>query len=202
MKDLILDHRDDYRMYGLVPYNISPIQQGIQFGHALQEYNNYFIDNQESKNKHTLNIDSEYKKAFDSWRLFGKTFIVLNGGTTNNRIIEGEYFGSLNKYKEELDKAGILNATFKEPDLGEQLTAIVFLAPKQVYNKKEYPDFLDYIKLNTQFNYELFEDIKEEYDSGFSTNSEYKKIYDEWINFIGGNRNLFLREFLKHLKFA
>jgi hypothetical protein len=40
MKDLILDHKDDWRMYGLVPYNISPIQQGIQFGHAVQEYNN------------------------------------------------------------------------------------------------------------------------------------------------------------------
>lgn len=27
-----------YRMYGLVPYNISPIQQGIQFGHGVVEY--------------------------------------------------------------------------------------------------------------------------------------------------------------------
>ena len=27
-----------YRMYGLVPYNISPIQQAIQFGHAVVEY--------------------------------------------------------------------------------------------------------------------------------------------------------------------
>ena len=25
-------------LYGLVPYNISPIQQGIQFGHAVVEY--------------------------------------------------------------------------------------------------------------------------------------------------------------------
>jgi hypothetical protein len=25
-------------MYGLVPYNISPIQQAIQFGHAVVEY--------------------------------------------------------------------------------------------------------------------------------------------------------------------
>ena len=28
----------ELRMYGLVPYNISPIQQGIQFGHAVVEY--------------------------------------------------------------------------------------------------------------------------------------------------------------------
>ncbi len=26
------------RMYGLVPYNMSPIQQGIQFGHAVVDY--------------------------------------------------------------------------------------------------------------------------------------------------------------------
>jgi hypothetical protein len=28
----------EYRMYGLVPYNLSPIQQGIQFGHGVIEY--------------------------------------------------------------------------------------------------------------------------------------------------------------------
>jgi len=32
------------RMYGLVPYNISPIQQGIQFGHAVVEYSLYHND--------------------------------------------------------------------------------------------------------------------------------------------------------------
>ena len=28
----------ELRMYGFVPYNISPIQQAIQFGHAVVEY--------------------------------------------------------------------------------------------------------------------------------------------------------------------
>jgi len=194
MKDLILEHKDDYRMYGLVPYNISPIQQGIQFGHALQEYNNYFIDN--------IIKNSEEKIAFDNWRLYGKTFIILNGGTTNNRIIEGQYFGSLNRAKEELDKANILNATFKEPDLGEQLTAIVFLVPKQVYNKKEYPDFLEYVKLNCEFNFDLFEEIKEEYESGCFSNSTNENIYKQWVDFIGGEKNIFLRDFLKSFKLA
>ncbi len=194
MKDLILDHKDDYRMYGLVPYNISPIQQGIQFGHALQEYNNYFIDN--------IIKNSEEKTAFDNWRLYGKTFIILNGGTTNNRIIEGQYFGSLNRTKKELDKANILNATFKEPDLGEQLTAIVFLVPKQVYNKKEYLDFLEYVKLNCEFNFDLFEEIKEEYESGCFSNSTNENTYKQWVDFIGGEKNIFLREFLKNFKLA
>jgi len=194
MKDLILEHKDDYRMYGLVPYNISPIQQGIQFGHALQEYNNYFIDD--------IIKNSEEKKAFESWRLFGKTFIILNGGTTNNRIIEGQYFGSLNRVKEELDKANILNATFREPDLGEQLTAIVFIVPKQVYNKKEYPDFLEYAKLNLEFNLDFFEKTKEEYETGLFISSDNENIYKNWVDFIGGEKNIFLRDLLKNFKLA
>ena len=28
----------ELRMYGIVPYNISPIQQAIQFAHAVVEY--------------------------------------------------------------------------------------------------------------------------------------------------------------------
>ena len=194
MKDLILEHKDDYRMYGLVPYNISPIQQGIQFGHALQEYNNYFIDD--------IIKNSEEKKAFESWRLFGKTFIILNGGTTNNRIIEGQYFGSLNRVKEELDKANILNATFREPDLGDQLTAIVFIVPKQVYNKKEYPDFLEYAKLNLEFNLDFFEKTKEEYETGLFISSDNENIYKNWVDFIGGEKNIFLRDLLKNFKLA
>ena len=64
----------EYRMYGLVPYNISPIQQAIQFGHALQEYNNAM----------KVITVGERAWAFDNWRLKDKTSIILNGGTTNN----------------------------------------------------------------------------------------------------------------------
>ena len=28
----------EWRMYGMVPYNISEIQKGIQFGHAVVEF--------------------------------------------------------------------------------------------------------------------------------------------------------------------
>ena len=34
----------EWRMYGIVPYNISDIQKGIQFGHAVQEYNNLMFE--------------------------------------------------------------------------------------------------------------------------------------------------------------
>ena len=48
----------ELRMYGLVPYNISPIQQGIQFGHAKDEYTLSMFEILDEKEKH----DSESLK--------------------------------------------------------------------------------------------------------------------------------------------
>ena len=77
----------ELRMYGLVPYNISPIQQGIQFGHAVVDYG------QLAKTLSTEhpNIISQY----DDWANNWKTFIILNGGTTNKSL---EYTGTLNNH--------------------------------------------------------------------------------------------------------
>lgn len=110
----------EYRMYGFVPYQLSGIQAGIQFGHAVVEYGNRF------------NQTPEYQK----WSTQDKTFIVLDGGTTNNSPIN---FGTLNKLKNELFDLGLRNAEFKEPDLGDQLTAIVFLLDERVWDKEKYP---------------------------------------------------------------
>lgn len=109
----------EYRLYGLVPYNISDIQKGIQFGHGVVEYSNIFSD------------DSNYKK----WSQYDKTFIILNGGTTND--IEKDhttkdgntykcYEGILNNHKSDLIRNNINIASFREPDLQNALTAVVF----------------------------------------------------------------------------
>ena len=87
-----------YRMYGLVPYNISPIQQGIQFGHGVVEYIMNNINKPETQH----------------WAHNDKVFIILNGGTTNN--FEGE-LGTLNKHLLTLKEKGILVSTFSETDL-------------------------------------------------------------------------------------
>ena len=69
--------RLEYRMYGLVPYNISPIQQGIQFGHEVVEYGL----------KHgKSNVINDKVDTYTQWAKNDKTFIILNGGTTNNRF--------------------------------------------------------------------------------------------------------------------
>lgn len=111
-----------YRMYGLVPYNISPIQQSIQYGHGVVEYlNKYFCD-----------LDCT------EWRLNDKTFIILNGGTTNKT--PGE-LGTLNLHADKLWEMKVKTARFHEPDLGNQLTAVVFLVDERVYDKKMWPDY-------------------------------------------------------------
>ena len=117
----------ELRMYGLTPYNLSPIQQGIQFGHAVQEYNN-MMEYGESLSE---------RIQFDKWRKEDKTFIILNGGTTNNNP---ERFGTLNKHMVTLEDMEIKFASFYEPDLGDQLTAVVFLVDEYVFNKEKYPD--------------------------------------------------------------
>ena len=60
-------------MYGIVPYNISPIQQAIQFGHAVVEYGQMAKTN------------SNVTELYDDWADNWKTFIILNGGTTNDK---------------------------------------------------------------------------------------------------------------------
>jgi hypothetical protein len=176
--------RLELRMYGLVPYNISPIQQAIQYGHALQEYNNEIIEliNDEFK-------EGPYKEAkreiykFEQWRLEDKTFIILNGGTTNKDL---DKLGTLNNHRLTLREHGIKIADFYEPDLGDQLTAVVFLVDERVFDRKKYPDYDglfhgDGTPLATDYN---------EWKLQFGTyQPDIEKI-------------IFLREFLRNFKLA
>jgi hypothetical protein len=157
-----------YRMYGLVPYNISPIQQGIQFGHAVVEYGNSYGSSQE----------------YHRWSRKDKTFIILNGGTTNTSNVN---YGSLNTYDDLLGFNGVRRSKFFEPDLGDQLTAIVFLIDDRVFDKVNWPN----------------------YDGPFYADGKtpMENIYYEWkMQFAEteeeADRIIFLREFLSKLKLA
>lgn len=165
----------ELRMYGLVPYNISPIQQGIQFGHAVVEYGR-MID--ELKIHSTGSYDNSVIDQYKSWADKWKTFIILNGGTTNSRfrLEDGLPFGTLNQHALTLAQMGVELATFKEPDLGDQLTAVVFIVDERVFNEKKWPKPDD-----------------------FDTDSTVRKNF---IKSIGGPRNLKLREFLKQFRLA
>ena len=95
----------EYRMYGLVPYNLSPIQQGIQFGHAVVDY------------ARTLRDIEPFEQIYNKWADKDKTFIILNGGTTNN---SSERLGTLNHHMDTLRYNGIQVQHFYELYLGYQ----------------------------------------------------------------------------------
>lgn len=158
-----------YRMYGLVPYNISPIQQGIQFGHAVVEYGLEYFETEE----------------YQEWARRDKTFIILNGGTTNNKPM---HLGSLNEHYFEFTDRGIKIGEFHEPDLGDQLTAVVFLVDDRVFDKKNFPDYEG----------PYLDDMN---------SIPVTTFYNEWLNKFSTDRKeaqniLFLRDYLKQFKFA
>jgi len=76
-----------YRMYFFVPYNLSPIQQAIQAGHAGMEY---VYKNQ---------INPELIQFMNN----DKTWIVLNGETTNRSMVP-DIRGSLNIILDEISQ--------------------------------------------------------------------------------------------------
>jgi hypothetical protein len=196
-----MEEKLELRMYGLVPYNISPIQQAIQFGHAVVEYGQR-VKMTISLSKLSLNSSQIYDDWADNW----KTFIILNGGTTNYKYNEdGSQFGTLNNHLQLLKEHNVDLAIFNEPDLGDQLTAIVFIADERVFNRKKYPDFEDWVIDNYgdlirsdyyTTSFMLAQQIKA------SDKKEDKKVYEEWKKIVGGEKNVFLRDFLKNFKLA
>lgn len=150
----------ELRMYGFVNYQLTGIQKGIQFGHAVVEYG------QQVKKTGDPKLINKWNDWADNW----KTFIILNGGTTNDKN------GSINKLYEEVKKNNIFTVSFREPDLGDQMTAFVFIVDERVFNKNKYPDFQS------------------------SWINPFAKF--SWIKKIGGEDNLFLRNFLLDKKLA
>jgi hypothetical protein len=145
------ENKDKFRMYGLVPRNIGTIDKGIQFSHALQEYNN----NMEL-------MKGSIVDDFSTWRLEDKTVILLDGGTSI----------TMEEHIEKLLTAGIHLGVFREPDLNNMVTGIVFLVPEQVYKKEVFPDF--------------------------AVGDDFM----DWFTSVGGETNQYLRTFLSQFRLA
>jgi hypothetical protein len=166
-----------YRMYGLVAYQLSgTIHAGIQFGHAVVEYGR------------NVNGIKPFEKIYNKWADCDKTFIILNGGTTNK---DPEKLGTLNQHLNTLNEVGVILHVFFEPDLGDQLTAIVFIVDERVFNKKDYPDFEVELPSEKLTKKQLSHLEKKNNDR-----------YQAWKNMIGGEKNVFLREFLSNFRLA
>jgi len=184
-----MNERLKFRMYFFVPYNISPIQQAIQAGHAALEYAHQYRDSSD----------------FLNFIKNDKTWIILNGGTTNHNIepsSEGgtQYVGSLDQILDSIGFAHINHSSFYEPDLNNALTAVCFLADERVWDYETYPDFIDFYAnlfpndMTPQRRVEL----------RLKSEEELKQLpyYNEWVEFLGGNKNVFLRQLLKGKKLA
>jgi len=178
------------RMYFFVPYNISPIQQAIQAGHAALEYARDFKD------------DEVFIDFADNW----KTWIILNGGTTNHNVSgpDGLLQGTLNQIATEISDNDINFSYFLEPDLNDALTAVCFICDERVFDYEKYPDLEKFI-LAVDFP----DDTKAKYDSyriagkGYDELKElFPSIYKQWETSLGGAQNVFLRQLLKGKKLA
>lgn len=172
----------ELRMYFFVPYNISPIQQGIQAGHALGEYMLKFG---------RFNPGHAVWDFLEKW----KTFIIFNGGTTNsNRDFAMISHGTLNQIVDALVENEIEMAYMFEPDLNEALSAVAFICDERVFNYKDYPDLKEFLGIKRGDNlYELSDEELQE---------KLPEEYKEWVEALGGEKNVFLRELLKNKKFA
>lgn len=177
----------EYRMYGLVPYNISPIQQAIQYGHAVVDYGMNVSSWTYGFATGVFSLVDRHEK----WARVDKTFIILNGGTTNNNP---ERLGTLNKHLITLREAGVMVQDFYEPDLGDQLTAVVFLIDERVFNKTLYPSFIPEV-----LPYSPKKPSEKALSQLEARNAEN---YALWVEKIGGATNAFLREFLQPFKLA
>lgn len=101
---------------------------------------------------------------------------MLNGGTTLD----------LNNIMDELKEKEIAFAYFQEPDLDDIVTAIAILVDERVYDKDKYPDYNEWKNPS---------DIVMDIFTKMGTNKQ-NEIGADWVEFIGGNENVFLRELL------
>jgi hypothetical protein len=185
----------ELRMYFFVPYNISPIQQGIQAGHALGRY---CLKYGRHDPKH---IVWDFLEQWETW-------VILNGGTTNDeRNFEMIPAGSLNVIGDQLQDNDIEFAFMIEPDLNHALTALSFICDERVFNKKDYPDFIDYIldvKMYPVAREEVPADnyVRLKMQTSEWHQENFPEYYKEWVRFVGGVKNVFLRDLLKDKKKA
>ena len=178
----------EHRMYSLVIYQLSGIQAGIQSGHAVEEYYDKYKDTDKHKT---------YRRD--------KTWIVLNGGTSNSGK-ESYYdlpkqLGTMEQHLINLNMNYIECTPFYEPDLNYCLTAIAFVVDERVFDKEKYPDFKEYI-ISKQLPFNSQSEIMIRMFSYDKLKYDFPGLYNKWLSLIGGSKNEFLREFLKDKKLA
>jgi hypothetical protein len=148
----------EYRMYILSLRQLSPINKGCQGVHSSLEYADKYHN------------DPEYRKYIE----IDKTLIMLDGGT----------YPELLSIVEELNSVGVNFTYFKEPDLGDLITSICFIADERVWDKKYFQSYQEFYGYFMEF-----------YNTDLQL-SEKSPTYEEWLQHIGGEQNAKLIEIL------
>jgi hypothetical protein len=189
-----MEKKLELRMYFLTMYNLLDIQKGIQSGHAGFEY----IKNHFKKYGTLLPFLMDFLEYYKTW-------IILSGGTSNSGKesyygLEQE-FGSMEQHLQLLNENNIECSPFYEPDLNYSLSSIAFIIDERVFNKKDYPDFKNFIINNlTLISPQIELEIKISSDEQLQL--KYQEEYIKWNDLIGGKQIIFLREFLSDKRLA
>lgn len=185
----------EQKLYILVPYNISTMQNGAQSVHAALEYADLY--------GHT----DEYRHYIGQC----KTVIILDGGTTNSTrdVHTNERIGSLDRIAETLEDMDIKHTTFYEPDLNNALTGVCFLADERVWDWKNYPRYKDwafgkYGEAYTVIGADTgnYDDLYVEYRKTPHGQISEEDVKLEYENFVGGKENIVLKDIIYGKKLA
>lgn len=181
-KKMVSKKKTAKRMYVIVPYSLSPIQQGIQALHAVIEYVVMAF------RKPTL------WKPLWQWMSEDKTIVILNGGTTNNGERENEEFGSLQIHHQNISGM-VPTSKFFEPDLNNAMTAFAFIVDETVFSYKG----------------EVYEKYQAEHKLIWAGDKTAEKLaewsiytakYKKFVSDLHGEKNAALCYYLKQLRLA
>jgi len=112
---------------------------------------------------------------YKKWASEDKTIIVLDGGIYTDMLMVVDF----------LNEKHMNFATFKEPDMGWMMTSIALLVDERIWDASKYGRSYAHYQLMCQDDCEL-----------------PKLNYDEWVDWIGGKSNEFLKSLLFSLKLA
>ncbi|MDA3779457.1 MAG: hypothetical protein PF487_04420 [Bacteroidales bacterium] len=173
-------------MYFFTVFSLNGISKGIACGHAALRYTRLF--------------SADHPEVWDFVDKH-ETWVILDGGTTNEtRDFDGIPAGTMNQIADDLEDNNIQFSFFTESDQNNALNALCFLADERVFNRKDYPDFVEYLIDNYRAGASA-QEIVELKMTPYETLIE-NPHYKEWVRFMGGVKNVFLRELTKYKKLA
>jgi len=123
-------------------------------------------------------------EEYDNFIRYDKVWIILSGGTTLDYYnTAGGNIGTMNQIEEDLYQNRINFSVFREPDLNMALSSVCFLCDERVYDSEKYPEW-DCGQWNTEIHLYI------------------PRTYESWLEWIGGEKNLFLRNLIKNKRLA